>query len=149
VFNTVVGQNLIRGQHKADTEEEGENGEDREKHSDRHDDASLGLSPKAKCRRPCQFTTAMGRIVIESTRAEGLTVLRPDPPHRLDERISVTPRIFKPSGRVAVMLGRSGTGSFSHEHYSSLPSKTLRAAMGCAVRATETHNVTKRSIFAW
>jgi hypothetical protein len=31
VFNTVVGQDLIRGQHKADAEEEGENGEDREK----------------------------------------------------------------------------------------------------------------------
>src|SRR3984893_15981347 len=58
---TVVGQNLIRGQHKADAEEEGENGEDREKRSDRHDDASLGLSPKAKCRQPCQFSTAMGR----------------------------------------------------------------------------------------
>jgi hypothetical protein len=47
VFNTVVGQNLIRGQHKADAEEKGENGEDREKHSDRHDDTSLDLSPKA------------------------------------------------------------------------------------------------------
>jgi hypothetical protein len=102
---TVVGQNLIRGQHKADAEEEGENGEDREKHSDRHDDASLGLSPKAKCRRPCQFSAAMGRIVIESTRAEGLTVLRPDAPHRLDEHISVTPRIFKPWGPVAVNVG--------------------------------------------
>jgi hypothetical protein len=60
VFNTVVGQDLIRGQHKADAEEEGENGEDREKRFDRHDDASLGLSPTAKCRRPCQSSTAMG-----------------------------------------------------------------------------------------
>ena len=29
MFNTVVGKDLIRGQHKADAEEEGENGEDR------------------------------------------------------------------------------------------------------------------------
>jgi hypothetical protein len=46
------------------------------------------------------------------------------------------------------MLGRSWNGSLGHEHYSSSPSKTLRAAMGCSVRATEMHNATKRGSFA-
>ena len=60
MFNTVVGQDLMRGQDKADAEEEGENDEDREKRFDRQDDASLDLSRKAKCRRPCQSSAAMG-----------------------------------------------------------------------------------------
>jgi hypothetical protein len=33
-------------------------------------------------------------------------------------------------------LGRSGNGSFSHEHYSSSPSKTLRAALGFSFHST-------------
>jgi len=33
-----------------------------------------------------------------------------------------------------VSVGAIRNGSFSHEHYSSSPSKTLRAAMGCPVR---------------
>jgi hypothetical protein len=46
--------------------------------------------------------------------------------------------IFKTLSRhrdaVAVNVGAIRNGSFSHEHYSSSPSKTLRAAMGCSVR---------------
>jgi hypothetical protein len=33
-----------------------------------------------------------------------------------------------------VNVGAIQNGSFSHEHYSPSPSKTLRAAMGCSVR---------------
>jgi len=35
---------------------------------------------------------------------------------------------------VAVNVGAIRNGSSSHEHYSSSPSKTLRAAMGCSFR---------------
>src|SRR5882672_11759947 len=38
------------------------------------------------------------------------------------------------AGTVAVNVGAIRNGSSSHEHYSSSPSKTLRAAMGCSVR---------------
>jgi hypothetical protein len=54
--------------------------------------------------------------------------------HRPDEHIGVTPGTFKPWDRVAVNVGAIRNGSFSHEHYSSSPSKTLRAALGCSVR---------------
>src|ERR1700682_1418766 len=46
-------------------------------------------------------------------------------------------------GRVDVNVGAIRNGSFSHEHYSSSPSKTLRAAMGCSVRVAGNPGRTK------
>jgi hypothetical protein len=93
---------------------------------------------------PGRDLARLGQLIIcTAGRAGALTSPRPDARRR------DTPGTFKPSGALAVNVGAIRNGSFSHEHYSSSPSKTLRAAMGCAVRATETHNATKRSIFAW
>jgi hypothetical protein len=36
--------------------------------------------------------------------------------------------------RKSILKIEAGNGSFSHEYYTSSPSKTLRAAMGCSVR---------------
>ena len=41
---------------------------------------------------------------------------------------------LSPGTRWLVNGGAIRNGSFSHEHYSSSPSKTVRAAMGCSVR---------------
>src|SRR5712671_5811249 len=43
---------------------------------------------------------------------------------------------LKPRGDVALSVGAIRNGSFSHEHYSSSPSKTLRAALGFSFHST-------------
>src|ERR1700680_1507649 len=55
-------------------------------------------------------------------------------------------------GRVDVNVGAIRNGSFSHEHYSSSPSKTHRAAMGCSFRfagnpgRTKEHRIERLSV---
>jgi hypothetical protein len=45
-------------------------------------------------------------------------------------------RDLKPRGDVALNVGAIRNGSFSHEHYSSSPSKTLGAALGFSFHST-------------